>query len=164
MFMDNVLAAGVMGSGLAIGERHDQYLRLYEAMLDSLFEYYATYLRVLTSVVPSKYPSHCLRQVPGEVSYELIGWKVKASQVYFLIPLTIANMVTLGVLVATMTKTWGRPTSHLDPTDTRWVLKATVTEKECPSDDEQSEVEKHLLGPGVVGWEDKVRFSSATHT
>ncbi|RXW22996.1 hypothetical protein EST38_g2858 [Candolleomyces aberdarensis] len=39
MFMDQILAAGVTGFGLAVGERNDQYLRLYEAMLDGLLEY-----------------------------------------------------------------------------------------------------------------------------
>ncbi|KAJ2922201.1 hypothetical protein H1R20_g14884, partial [Candolleomyces eurysporus] len=39
MLLDIVLEAGVMGSGLAVMERNDQYLRLYEAMLDSIFEY-----------------------------------------------------------------------------------------------------------------------------
>ena len=55
-----------------------------------------TYYRLIYSTIPNP-PSSCIRNVTGQLRYEVYGWFMTNANIGFLIPITIIN---LGALVA----------------------------------------------------------------
>ncbi|KAF8978810.1 hypothetical protein BDQ17DRAFT_1318271 [Cyathus striatus] len=59
-----------------------QYMPLYEAMIQGIIEYEATYSRLLYSALDGRPPT-CTRPVNGVASYEVFGWSVDNRHVNF---------------------------------------------------------------------------------
>jgi hypothetical protein len=78
------------------------YLRLFEAMIEGIIEYEATYIRLLYSTNTTAAPPTCLRTIDGSVDYQVIGWFVDSDNGYLLIPLTIFNVTSLLMLIGAM--------------------------------------------------------------
>ncbi|EDR05198.1 uncharacterized protein LACBIDRAFT_303636 [Laccaria bicolor S238N-H82] len=69
---------------------------MYEQMIQGIIEYEMSYYRMIYSTV-SDIPPFCLRQVTGQLRYEVYSWFMTKANIGFLIPITIIN---LGALVA----------------------------------------------------------------
>ncbi|KAJ2913779.1 hypothetical protein MD484_g6642, partial [Candolleomyces efflorescens] len=86
---------------LSTFERNPKYLELYEAMLQGVLEYEATYSRLIYSL-GSNPPDSCLRNIEGSVTYSVRGWYISDSftQAGLLLPMTFINLATLSLLIA----------------------------------------------------------------
>lgn len=95
IFAETIINLGMKAFGPPAGLPSPQYLTLYEQMIQGIIEYETTYLRLIYSALNP--PSSCLRNVTGQLRYEVYGWFMTNVNIGFLIPLTIIN---LGALVA----------------------------------------------------------------
>jgi len=142
LFAESVFTFGVKSFKLPppVNTRDDGYLPLFEAMIQGILEYEATYIRLLYSSVPNP-PKTCNRNVSGSITYQVIGWFAKASHIGFLMPMTLVNLTSLIILLRIMFKE-KRSRYALDPTDPIVLLFA----EHEPAEDKDHE------------WDDKVRF------
>ncbi|KAJ2915370.1 hypothetical protein MD484_g5039, partial [Candolleomyces efflorescens] len=124
MLVESVVASGVKIFQSPAGAHGEDHLKLYAAMLNGIMEYTGTAIRAQLSSASIALPTECRQIVRGYVSYQVIGWNAKPSAVYFLIPLTLANTVTLCILLYAAGKAWGKEKCGTDPTDVRSVLAA----------------------------------------
>ncbi|KAF8979487.1 hypothetical protein BDQ17DRAFT_1338220 [Cyathus striatus] len=129
---ESVITFGVKSFGLPAYDPSDQYLRLYEAMIQGILEYEATYSRLLYSTFSGRPPS-CTRMVNGVASFEVFGWSVDNRHVGFLMPLTLVNLAALVILIIAIvvSKT---VTKRFDPTDIRPLLVAYIPKAHGPDD------------------------------
>jgi len=82
--------------------QNDLYLRLYEALIQGMLEYEATYTRMIYSSYEP--PPACSRIISGTASYEVIGWEAEALTAVYLIPLTLANLSSIIMLLISLIK------------------------------------------------------------
>ena len=112
---------------------NDQYLPLYEAMLQGIIadlvciENYSslpllmdilqfTYKRFLYSMTSPPPPASCLRTVNGTMSAEVTGWVAKPVHIGFLMPMTILNLASF-ILVLLPIARQKTGIHEFDPTD-----------------------------------------------
>jgi hypothetical protein len=136
---ESVITFGVKAFHLQPYEQNETYLQLYEAMLQGIFEYEATYSRLIYSTFDNP-PRSCLRTVNGSVSYLVVGWIATPGNGSFLIPMTIVNVVSLIILLKVMfnAKSGG---DQFDPLQPNSLLSASAD-----------------VGKGRNQWEDKVEY------
>ncbi|KAF8989120.1 hypothetical protein BDQ17DRAFT_1373506 [Cyathus striatus] len=129
---ESVITFGVKSFNLPAYVPSDQYLRLYEAMIQGILEYEATYSRLLYSAFPGR-PSSCTRLVNGIASFEVVGWSMDTNHVGFLMPLTSINLASLVILIIAIFMS--KPAAkRFDPTDIRPLLVAYVPQAHGPDD------------------------------
>lgn len=156
---ESIIFFGVQSFGLPPYLQNEQYLRLYEAMIQGIlmdqvcpfsvislfsltFSLQATYARFLYSTI-SNPPFSCLRTVNGSLTAEVIGWFAKPVLVLFLMPMTILNLASLVIILITRSRAKG-DCHEFDPTD---LMPLVLAE---PSLDEEE----------PSGWADRVTYRS----
>jgi len=139
---ESVITFGVKSFNLDPYVRNDQYLRLFEQMIQGIIEYETTYVRLIYSTVDNPPPS-CIRAVTGSVDYEVIGWYVTSANIGFLIPLTIINGAALIALFFALT--FAKVMGYLHPLHPRGVIYDPESEEEVPDE-----------------WKDKVAYQPTT--
>ncbi|KAF8984978.1 hypothetical protein BDQ17DRAFT_1496433 [Cyathus striatus] len=142
---ESVITLGVKSFNLPLDVASDQYLQLYQAMIQGILEYEATYSRLIYSAFQGRPPS-CNRTVNGVASFEVVGWSVDIRHVGFLMPMTLVNLAALIVLIIAivMSKTVAK---RFDPTDIRPLLVAYIPKAHGPDDWEH-----------IVTYDDTVRY------
>jgi len=120
LFAESIITAGVKSFVLPPETQSAGYLRLYEAMIQGILDYEATYVRLLYSTqVNEQTPASCMRTVNGHAYLDVFGWNSTSHNGGYLIPLTLVNLTTLVILVVAMCT--GDSTKNLlprfDPTD-----------------------------------------------
>lgn len=163
---NNLVAAsvtnlGVQSLALPADEPNEQYLPLYEAMIQGVLVDQVctannsslsilmvvpqvTYLRFLYSVMTNPpRPSSCTRTVNGVLSAEVTGWVAKPVHIVFLTPMTILNLASLIIVLISIARA---KTGHyeFDPTDPRSLVLARPIFNESEP----------------VGWADRVSYRS----
>ncbi|KAJ2914085.1 hypothetical protein MD484_g6318, partial [Candolleomyces efflorescens] len=98
MFAEAVFSAAEKNFNLSTLQRHDIYLSLYEALIEGILDYQATYSRLIYSI-GSNPPQNCLRTVTGPASYSVRGWVVDSFKAGFLLPMTLINLASLLLLL-----------------------------------------------------------------
>jgi len=106
LVIESVFTFGVKSFGLQAYEKNPTYLRLYEAMIQGILEYEATYLRLIYSTVENR-PSSCSRAVNGSVIYKVVGWSGVLAQIGLLMPMTIFNVAGLIIIGMAMYRARG---------------------------------------------------------
>ena len=156
---ESIISSGVQSFGLPPYVQNEQYLRLYEAMIQgilvdqvcpfsviSLFSVtlslQITYTRFIYSTIANP-PSSCLRTVNGSLTAEVIGWFAKPVLILFLMPMTILNLASLIIVLITRSRAKG-DCHEFDPTDLMPLILAE------PSLDEEE----------PSGWADRVTYRS----
>ncbi|KAJ2919627.1 hypothetical protein MD484_g762, partial [Candolleomyces efflorescens] len=131
-------------------EKNPITLNMFEAMVQGMLEYQATYSRLVYSIRPDR-PSTCLRDVTGSVSYSVRGWHIKpqdfVAQAGLLLPMTLINLASLILLLSCFFIGKSRYRYSIDVTDKVSLLTAFV-----PQQDKE----------GRVRWGDGVEFSQAS--
>ena len=154
---ESIISFGVQSFKLPPYLQNEQYLRLYEAMIQgilvdqvcpfrviSLFSLtlslQITYTRFLYSTIANP-PSSCLRTVNGSLTAEVIGWFAKPVLILFLMPMTILNLASLIIILIARSRAKG-DCHEFDPTDLMPLILAE------PSLDEEE----------PSGWADRVTY------
>lgn len=149
---------GVQTLKLPPYEQNEQYLLLYEAMIQGILVdevctasnssplllmvvRQVTYMKFLysTKVDP---PASCLRTMNGIFSAEVIGWVAKPVHIGFLVPMTILNLASLIIVLISIAR--AKRSYGFDPTNPRLLLLA------MPNLDESDD----------SGWADSVSYRS----
>ena len=121
---------------------NDQYLPLYEAMLQGIIadlvcianDYDSslhllmyilqfTYKRLLYSMTDPPPPASCIRTVNGTMSAEVTGWAAKPVHIGFLMPMTILNLASFILMLISIALR-RRDIHEFDPTDPRSLVLA----------------------------------------
>ncbi|KAJ2912777.1 hypothetical protein MD484_g7634, partial [Candolleomyces efflorescens] len=125
-----VFSMGTKNLNVSSFEPSDTHLRLFEAMIQGILEYGATYSRLVYSIGDNP-PQTCSRAVTGHVSYSVRGWFIDnpASQVGLLIPGLLINASSLLLLLACFIIGQFRYTYDLDVTDSMSLLTAFVVDR-----------------------------------
>ncbi|RXW16712.1 hypothetical protein EST38_g9143 [Candolleomyces aberdarensis] len=141
-----VFSFGAKSLNLSTFEPNPKYLELYEAMLQGVLEYEATYSRLVYSLGPDP-PQTCLRNITGSVSYSVRGWYISksATQAGLLLPMTLINLASLSLLVACFVIGKFEYRYEFDATDNISLLSALVEGSRRGTD-------------GTVEWENKVKY------
>jgi len=123
---ESVITFAVKLFGLSPSSRNETYLGLFEAMLQGIIEYEATYIRLVYTASATDDPaaSLCMRPVNGTATYEVIGWFYQLKTFAFLIPTTAVNLASLILLLVAMYK-GDQVLYQTDPTDPESLLGAT---------------------------------------
>jgi len=159
----NLVAALVQDLGVQVwklppGEQNEQYLRLYEAMIQGILVDEVctasnssppflmvvpqiTYMKFLYSTMVDP-PASCFRTVNGTFSAEVTGWVAKPVHIGFLVPMTILNLASLIVVLISIAR--AKRSYKFDPTNPRPLLLA------MPNLDESDD----------SGWADSVSYRS----
>jgi len=100
---ESVITFGVKSFNQMPYKQNDTYLRLYEAMIRGVFDYEATYIRLIYSAVGSSggqapAPPSCMRVINGSANYEVYGWFASRHVAAYLVPATLINLTTLVIL------------------------------------------------------------------
>jgi len=121
---ESVITFGVKDFGLPPYNQSNTYLRLYEAMVQGILDYQATYIRLIYSTKVSTAPSSCLRTVTGTGSYVVFGWEAKAKTAAYLLLMTLVNLTSIALFVIAMSiRDQGkRLLPRFDPTDPESVI------------------------------------------
>ncbi|KAJ2912774.1 hypothetical protein MD484_g7644, partial [Candolleomyces efflorescens] len=86
----------------AMREQNPISLKMFEAMVQGMLEYGATYSR-LVYTINKDIPTTCLRDVTGSVSYSVRGWHINPGDVLtqagLLVPMTLINLASLVILI-----------------------------------------------------------------
>ena len=150
---------GVQALELLPTEPDEQYLPLYEAMLQGILVDEVctasnsssfllmvvpqlTYMRFLYSIMVDPSASSCLRTVNGTFSAEVTGWVAKPVHIGFLMPMTILNLASLIIVLISIAR--AKRSYEFDPTNPRPLLLAK------PNLDESDD----------SGWADSVSYRS----
>ena len=163
--MNNPVAELVKDLGIQALEfppHNDQYLPLYEAMIQGIVEdqvctannsslsslmaiLQSTYQRYFFSMIVADMPppSSCFRAVTGMLSAEVTGWVAKPVHIGFLMPMTILNLASLIILSMRIARA-KRGCHEFDLTDPRSLVLA----------------ESSLNESEPSGWEDTVSYRS----
>jgi hypothetical protein len=103
LLAESVITFGVKSFGLEPLVPDVGYLPLYEKMIQGIFDYEATYTRLLYSAqVNESTPSSCMRPVNGFADLQLFGWSPNPKAGIYLLPITFINLTTLVILVVAM--------------------------------------------------------------
>jgi hypothetical protein len=142
--------------------RNDMYLKVLESMVQGVLDHSvsrpyhlvlcfrvlrhtskATHMRLLYSITPNR-PEACTRPITGTLEYETFGWHAEPCivKLHFLVGATLMNLVSLAICIAAVIKGRFKYRTSLDPTDTRALLKARVSDE----------------GRGDNGWGNVVKF------
>jgi hypothetical protein len=129
---ESIISFGAQSFGLTPYTKDEQYLRLYEAMIQGILVDQVTYTRFLHSTITNPLPpSSCIRTVNGSLSAEVIGWFAKPVHIGFLMPMTILNLASLVIVIA-MARAKG-DCYGFDPSDPRPLLLAEPSLNETES-------------------------------
>jgi len=100
---ESIITLGVKSFSLPPSAPNETYLRLYEAMIQGIFDYEATYIRLLYSTQRNEQtPLSCLRTVNGTAYLDVFGWTSTSHTGAYLIPITLVNLATFIILVIAM--------------------------------------------------------------
>ena len=150
---------GVQDFKLPQDEQNEQYLRLYQAMIQGILVdevctannssppllmvvSQVTYVKFLYSTMVDAAPASCLRTLNGTFSAEVTGWVAKPVHIGFLLPMTILNLASLIVVLISIAR--AKRSYEFDPIDPRPLLLA------MPNPDESDD----------SGWADSVSYRS----
>ncbi|KAJ2919625.1 hypothetical protein MD484_g767, partial [Candolleomyces efflorescens] len=155
---ESVLITGQQFFDLPSNTSNPGHLRLLEAMLQGILEYYAMSTRLFVSLNPvfATAPSSCMRPVQGHLTYEVFGWFAApgASQVGLLIPMTLLNLASLAIYVIAVTMGRFNPRNNQALIDPRSLLAAKVVS----TNTDNGELDHRHAKGGRVAWEDRVAF------
>ncbi|KAJ2936274.1 hypothetical protein H1R20_g824, partial [Candolleomyces eurysporus] len=153
MVAESVATVGVKLFNISQAERDPRYLPLYEATIQGVLEYVATYFRI--HLLQQNPPTSCYRMVEGSVDYTVMGWSTQTSyvQIAFLLPMTILNLTTLVILLTAMRMGGLRYEHDFEPTDTRSLLGASVGDNGSREGDDST---------AKVDWGDRVTYRVGT--
>ena len=146
LFAELVVDFGANTLALAPYVQNYTYLLLYAQMIQGILEYevcpfiYSTFqpsslfwqtssIRLLYSLNATP-PASCIRTVAGSVTYETTGWFVKRSNIGFLIPYTLINLIALFALVQAVT--FAKQNGYPDPFQPRDVQYDPIFSGEIP--------------------------------
>ena len=76
-------------------------------------------------------PQSCIRDITGEVSYQVIGWWSSAEHIGFLVPITFVNVMALVILCMAMFMAHENA-YDFDPVDTRPPIAANAPCRTIP--------------------------------
>ncbi|RXW15162.1 hypothetical protein EST38_g10692 [Candolleomyces aberdarensis] len=149
IFAEAVFSSAAKNLNLSTFEQHSEYLKLYEAMIEGVLEYQATYSRLIYSI-GSNPPQNCLRDVTGSANYSVRGWFIDDSftQAGLLLPMTLVNLASLGLLLACFFIGKFGYSLSFDMTDNLTLLTATVGGEK-------------LGEKGEIEWGNPVKFPQA---
>jgi len=103
LLAESIITLGVKSFGLPPYNRSEGYLRLYEAMIQGMFDYEATYVRLIYSTaINGSTPQSCRHPVKGSLDIDKFGWTSTRNNGAYLVPITLINLTTLVILVAAM--------------------------------------------------------------
>jgi hypothetical protein len=126
MFAEAITTLGVKSFSLPPNEQAEGYMQLYDAMIQGILDYEATYIRLLYSVHAGSEqttPDSCSRLVLGFADNDIFGWNCTSQTAAFLLPITLVNLTTLAILVIAMsTADKGKLLPYFDPTDPESLL------------------------------------------
>ncbi|KAJ2925285.1 hypothetical protein H1R20_g11830, partial [Candolleomyces eurysporus] len=147
LIAEAVFSFGAKNLNLSTFEPNPKYLELYEAMLQGVLEYEATYSRLIYSLGPHP-PQTCLRNITGAVSYSVRGWYISNSftQAGLLLPMTFINLASLSLLVACFVIGKFEYRYEFDATDNVSLLSALVEGAKRGTD-------------STIEWRNKVKYN-----
>ncbi|KAJ2926510.1 hypothetical protein H1R20_g10572, partial [Candolleomyces eurysporus] len=140
-----VFSLGAKKLNLVTRERNPIYLKMYEAMIQGMLEYEATYSRLIYSIGADPPPT-CFRDVAGSVSYSVRGWHIDSkdffAQAGLLLPMTLINLASLILLLSCFFIGKFQYKHNFDATDNVSLLTAWVPGAQS----------------GQVRWDSKVQY------
>jgi len=140
LVVESIISFGAKYYNLPEGSQDPRYLPLYQAMVQGVIEYLATYARFLISTGGDR-PASCNRTLTGTFTYRVLGWSVKLDHIGFLMPITIVNLASFFIMILAIIGT--KPVSYdSDPLDPKALVLA----------------EHYFDTNDVEGWKDRVTY------
>ncbi|RXW24321.1 hypothetical protein EST38_g1511 [Candolleomyces aberdarensis] len=143
-----VFSLGAKKLNTVYRERNPIYPKMFEAMIQGMLEYEATYSRLVYSLGANP-PSTCLRDVAGSVSYSVRGWHIDSKdsfvQAGLLLPMTLINLASLILLLSCLFIGKFQYKHNFDATDNVSLLTARVPGVQNGQVRWDSKVQYHML-------------------